>query len=60
MRVILLLLLLQALREKATAQIAGLEAEKAQLLAEVTKLKGRSGQTELAKRSLCNKENINA
>jgi hypothetical protein len=51
---------LQSLREKATAQIAGLEAEKAQLAAEVAKVKGRALQADHSKRPLANKENIHA
>ena len=51
---------MQSLREKATAQIAGLEAEKAQLAAEVAKFKGRASQADLSKRPLANKENIHA
>ncbi len=49
---------MQSLREKATAQIAGLEAEKAQLVAEVAKIKGRASQADHSKRPLANKENI--
>ena len=50
----------QSLREKATAQIAGLEAEKAQLAADVAKFKGRALQADHSKRPLANKENIHA
>ncbi len=47
----------QSLREKAAAQIAGLEAEKAQLLSEVAKVKGNAGQANPSRR-LSNKENL--
>ena len=56
----------QALREKAAAQAAALEADKAALAAEVAKLKqGRAvfapAGADAAKRpALCNKENVHA
>lgn len=49
---------MQTLREKATVQIAGLEAEKAALAAELAKAKGRAANQ--LKRPLANKENIHA
>lgn len=55
----------QALREKAAAQAAALEADRAALAAEVAKLKGRAAiapaGADAAKRpALCNKENVHA
>lgn len=51
---------MQSLREKATVQIAGLEAEKAQLATEVAKLKGRASHADHLKRPFANKENMHA
>jgi hypothetical protein len=51
-------LAMQSLQEKATSQITSLEAEKAQLVAELGKLKGHAAHPDLSRRLLHNKENI--